>query len=65
MSEDINDIGKIDDLASYKEAMKSKKSLKWHEAMEEGLRSMSSNDVCDLVEISDVAKKYAANGSTK
>jgi hypothetical protein len=28
MSEDVNNIGKIDDLTSYKEAMKSKKSLK-------------------------------------
>jgi hypothetical protein len=46
----------MDDSPSYKEAMKSKKSLKWREAMEEELRSMSSNDVWDLVEISDVAK---------
>jgi uncharacterized cysteine cluster protein YcgN (CxxCxxCC family) len=45
MSEDINDIGKMNDPASYKEAMKSRNSLKWHEAMEEELRSMSSNDV--------------------
>jgi hypothetical protein len=35
MSEDVNDIGKMDDPASNKEAMKSKNSLKWHEAMEE------------------------------
>jgi hypothetical protein len=46
----------MDDSPSYKEAMKSKNSLKWHEAMEEELRSMSSNDVWDLVEISNVAK---------
>jgi hypothetical protein len=35
----------MDDLTSYKEAMKSKNSLKWHETMEEELKSMSSNDV--------------------
>jgi hypothetical protein len=45
MSEDVNDIGKINDLTSYKEAMKSKNLLKWCEAMEEELKSMSSNDV--------------------
>jgi hypothetical protein len=57
MSKDVNDIGKMDDPASYKEAIKSKNSLKWHEAMEEELRSMSSNDVWDLVKISDGAKR--------
>jgi hypothetical protein len=45
MSEDVNDIGKMDDPASYKEAMKSKNSLKWREAMGEELKSMSSNDI--------------------
>jgi hypothetical protein len=57
MSKDVNDIGKMDDPASYKEAIKSKNLLKWHEAMEEELRSMSSNDVWDLVEIFDGAKR--------
>jgi hypothetical protein len=56
MSEDVNDIGKMDDPASYKEAIKSENSLKWCEAMEEEFRSMSSNDVCDLVEIPDGGK---------
>jgi hypothetical protein len=56
MSKDINDIGKMDNPTSYKEVMKSKKMLKWHEAMEEELKSMSSNDVWDLVEILDGAK---------
>jgi hypothetical protein len=37
--------------------MKSENSLKWCEAMEEELRSMSSNDVWDLVEVSDEAKR--------
>jgi hypothetical protein len=45
LSEDVNDIGKMDDPASYKETMKSKNSLKWCEAMEEELKSMSSNNV--------------------
>jgi hypothetical protein len=57
MSEDVNDIGKMDDPASYKEVMKSQNSLNWREAIEEELRSMRSNDVCDLVEISDGAKR--------
>jgi hypothetical protein len=35
MSKDVNDVGKMDDPISYKEAMKSKNSLKWREAMEE------------------------------
>jgi hypothetical protein len=37
--------------------MKSENSLKWCETMEEELRSMSSNDVWDLVEISSGAKR--------
>jgi hypothetical protein len=57
MREDVNDIGKMDDPASYKEVMKSENSLKWCEAMEEELKSISSNDVWDLVEISDRAKR--------
>jgi hypothetical protein len=57
MSADVNDIEKMDDPASYKEAMKSENSLKWCEATEEELKSMSSNDVSDLVEISDGAKR--------
>jgi hypothetical protein len=57
MSEDVNDIGKMDDSASYKEAMKSENSLKWCETMEEELRSMNFNDILDLVEIPDGAKK--------
>jgi hypothetical protein len=57
MSEDVNDRGKMDDPTSYKEAIKGENSLKWCEAMEEELRSMSSNDVWDLVEISDGAKR--------
>jgi hypothetical protein len=59
MSEDVNDIGKMDDPTSYKEGMKCKKSLKWYEAMEEEFRSMSSNDILDLVEISDGAKRVS------
>jgi hypothetical protein len=47
----------MDDPVSFKEAMKSENSLKWHEAMEQELRSMSSNNVWDLVEILDGAKR--------
>jgi hypothetical protein len=57
MSEDVNDIEKMDDPASYKEAMQSNKSLKCPKAMEEELKSISSNDVWDLVEIPDGAKR--------
>jgi hypothetical protein len=45
MSEDVNDMEKMDDPDSFKEARKSENSLKWFEAMKEELRSMSSNDV--------------------
>jgi hypothetical protein len=57
MSENVNDKGKMDDPASSKKVMKSENSLKWREAMEEELRSMSSNDIWDLVEIPDGAKR--------
>jgi hypothetical protein len=49
----------MDDPASYKEVIKSENSLKWREAMEEELRSMSSNDVWDLVEIPDGTKRVS------
>jgi hypothetical protein len=45
MSEDENDMGKMNDPVSFKEAMKSENSQKWREAMDEELRSMRSNDV--------------------
>jgi hypothetical protein len=51
------DIEKIDDPTSYKETMMSENSKKWLEAMKDELSSMSSNDVSDLVEIHDGAKK--------
>jgi hypothetical protein len=51
------DIGKMDDPASYKEAMMSGNLKKWFKAMEDELSSMNSNGVWDLVEISDGAKK--------
>jgi hypothetical protein len=57
MSKDVNDIEKMDDPASYKEVMKSKILLKWCEAMEEELNSMSYNDVWDLVQTPDGAKR--------
>ena len=57
MSEDVNDIGKVEDPTSYKEAIKSMNSSKWQVAMEDELKSMSSNDVWDLVEIPKGAKR--------
>ena len=48
MCEDENDIGKAQDPTSYKEATKSEDSSKWLVAMEDELKSMSSNDVWDL-----------------
>jgi hypothetical protein len=38
-------VGKIDDPASYKDAMMSENSKKWLDAMEDELSSMSSNGV--------------------
>ena len=52
-----HDMGKVDNPNSFKEAMSSEYSHKWIEAMEEELKSMSTNKVCDLVEIPEGAKK--------
>jgi hypothetical protein len=51
------DVGKMDDPTSYKEAMMSENLKKRLEAMEDELSSTSANDVWDLVEIPDGAKK--------
>jgi hypothetical protein len=40
-----------DDRTSYEEAMRSPHSSKWHEAMEDEMRSMSANQVWKLEEI--------------
>jgi len=75
MSEDVCDIGKMEDPTSYKEAVKSMNSSKWQLAMEDELKSMGSNNVWDLVEIPNGAKrvgckwvyktKYDAKGNIK
>ena len=52
-----HDMGKVDDPNSFKEVMSSEYSHKWIEAMEEELKSMSTNKVWDLVEIPEGAKK--------
>ena len=57
MSEDVCDIGKMEDPTSYKEAIKSMNSSKWQLAMEDELKSMGSNNVWDLVEIPNGAKR--------
>jgi hypothetical protein len=44
------------DLTSFEEAMRSAHSSKWLDAMEDEMRSMSVNKVCDLEEISKGAK---------
>jgi vacuolar-type H+-ATPase catalytic subunit A/Vma1 len=51
------DIGKADDPTSFKDAMASDNSSKWLEAMKDELKSMSTNDVWDLVEIPDGVKQ--------
>ncbi|KAK1669147.1 hypothetical protein QYE76_057306 [Lolium multiflorum] len=60
MSEDVDDIGKVEDPTSYKEAIKSLNSSKWQIAMEDELKSMSSNDVWDLVEVPNDAKRVGS-----
>jgi len=45
MSDDVNDIGKVNDHTSYKKAMHSEHSPKWLDTMEEEMKSMSINDV--------------------
>jgi hypothetical protein len=49
-------VGKIDDPASFKQAVECEHSTKWIEAMEEELKSMSSNKVWDLIKIPDGVK---------
>jgi hypothetical protein len=57
MSEDVNDMGKVEDPTSYKEAIESTNSSKWQVSMEDDLKSMDSNDVWDLVEFPNGAKR--------
>jgi hypothetical protein len=56
LSEDMYDIGKADDPNSFREAVSCENSAKWVETMEEELKFMSSNDVWDLVDISNGVK---------
>jgi len=56
MNEDMNEVVLDDDPTSFKEAMKSKHSSEWFNAMKDEIKSMSTNDVWDLVEIPDGAK---------
>jgi hypothetical protein len=51
MSEDVNDMRKMEDPTSYKQAIQSMNSSKWQVAMEDEVKSMGSNDVLDLIEI--------------
>jgi hypothetical protein len=56
MYEDTNVIGIETGPTSFKEAMKSRHSSEWLDAMKDEMKSMSTNDVWDLVEISKGAK---------
>jgi hypothetical protein len=56
MYEDTNDIGIETDPMSFKEAMKSRHLFEWLDAMKDEMKSMSTNDVWDLVEIPKGAK---------
>jgi hypothetical protein len=50
------DIGKVDNPNSFREVVSCENSAKWVETMEEELKSMSSNDVWDLVDIPNGVK---------
>jgi hypothetical protein len=51
MYEDTNDVGIETDPSSFKEVMKSRHSSEWLDAMKDEMKSMSTNDVWNLVEI--------------
>jgi hypothetical protein len=63
------------DLTLFEEAMRSAHSSKWLEAMRDEMRSISTNDVCDLEKIPKGAKtvgykwvyktKYDSKGNVK
>jgi hypothetical protein len=57
MSEDVNDIGKLEDQISYNEAIKILNSSMRQVTMEDELKSMSSNDGWDLQEVPNGAKR--------
>jgi hypothetical protein len=57
ISEEGHDMVKVDDPNLFKEAMSSEHSHKWIEAIEEELKSMSTNKVWNLVEISEGEKQ--------
>ena len=48
MSEDLNELILDDDPVSYNEAMKSKYSSEWLEAMKDEMKSMRTNKVWTL-----------------
>ena len=54
-----SDIGKVDDPDSFKGAMISEHSPQWFAAMEDEMKSMSVNDVWDLVEIPEGSIKLS------
>jgi hypothetical protein len=56
MYEDTNDVGIETDPSSFKEAMKSRHASEWLDAIKDEMKSMSTNDIWDLVEIPKEAK---------
>ena len=56
VNEDMDEYALDDDPKSFKEAMHSEYASKWLSAMQEELKSMSTNKVWDLVEIPERAK---------
>jgi hypothetical protein len=56
MYENTSDIGIETDPTSFKEAMKSWHSCEWLDAMKDEMKSMSTNDIWNLVEIHKVVK---------
>jgi len=56
MGEEITDQGLDNDPVSYKEAMEDEHSSEWFKAMEDEIKSMSTNDVWNLAEIPKGAK---------
>ena len=50
---------------SFEKAMRDVHSSKWQEAKEDEMKSINTNDVWDLEEISNGAKTVGCNGSTR
>ncbi|GKD92135.1 hypothetical protein Tco_1371972, partial [Tanacetum coccineum] len=56
LNEDDYDLGKVEDLIFYNEAINSNQSTQWLEAMNDELKSMQINDVWELAELPNSVK---------